>query len=77
MRKLNELEFDNTYRRLPGDFYDPVRPTPFGNPRLVAFNPDAAGLIGLDPDEAHNPDFVEYFSGRKLLPGSEDRKSVV
>ena len=71
MRKLNELEFDNTYRRLPGDFYDLVRPTPFGNPRLVAFNPDAAGLIGLDPDEAHNPDLVEYFSGRKLLPGSE------
>ncbi len=71
MRKLNELEFDNTYRRLPGDFYDLVRPTPFENPHLAAFNPDAAGLIGLDPDEAHNPDFVEYFSGRKLLPGSE------
>lgn len=71
MRKLNELEFDNTYRRLPADFYDLVRPTPFDNPHLVAFNPDAAGLIGLDPDEAHNPDFVKYFSGRKLLPGSE------
>ena len=71
MRKLNELEFDNTYRRLPADFYDLVRPTPFEGPRLVAFNPDAAGLIGLDPDEVHSPDFVEYFSGRKLLPGSD------
>jgi len=71
MRKLTELRFDNTYRRLPGDFYDLVRPTPFANPRLVAFNPGAARLIGLDPDESRNPDFVEYFSGRKLLPGSE------
>jgi uncharacterized protein YdiU (UPF0061 family) len=71
MRKLNELEFDNTYRKLPGDFYDLVRPTPFENPCLVSFNPEAAGLIGLDPEEAHNPDFIEYFSGRKLLPGSE------
>jgi len=48
-----------------------VRPTPFENPRLVSFNPEAALLIGLDPEEAHNHDFVEYFSGRKLLPGSE------
>ncbi|KAB2833334.1 MAG: YdiU family protein [Candidatus Dadabacteria bacterium] len=71
MRKLTELLFDNTYRRLPGDFYDLAQPTPFSNPRLVAFNPDAARLMGLDPDEASNPDFVEYFSGRKLLPGSE------
>ena len=71
MRKLNELVFDNTYRRLPTDFYDLVRPTPFLNPHLAAFNPDSAGLIGLDPEEAHNPDFVAYFSGGKLLPGSE------
>lgn len=71
MRKLKELRFDNTYRKLPADFYDLAQPTPFSNPYLVAFNPDAASLMGLDPDEAHNPDFVEYFSGRKLLPGSE------
>jgi len=71
MRKLRELRFDNTYRKLPADFYDLAQPTPFSNPRLVAFNPDAARLIGLDPDEARNLDFVEYFSGRKLIPGSE------
>ena len=71
MRKLTELRFDNTYRRLPGEFYDLIHPAPFANPRLVAFNPDAACLIGLDPDEADTPDFVEYFSGKKPLPGSE------
>ena len=41
------------------------------DPYLVAFNPDAARLIDLDPAEADKPDFVEYFAGNKLLPGSE------
>lgn len=71
MRKLDELSFDNTYGRLPEDFYERVNPTPFGNPHLVSFNPDAAALIGLDPAEAHKPEFLDYFSGKKLLPGSE------
>ncbi len=71
MRKLDELSFDNTYTRLPEDFYERVNPTPFGNPRLVSFNPDAAALIGLDPEEANKPEFLDYFSGKKLLPGSE------
>jgi uncharacterized protein YdiU (UPF0061 family) len=71
MRKLDELDFDNTYRRLPEDFYEPVHPTPFENPHLVSFNTDAAALIELDPEEALKPELIEYFSGRKLLPGSE------
>lgn len=71
MRKLDELSFDNTYTRLPEDFYERVNPTPFGNPRLVSFNPDAAALIGLDPEEANKPEFLDYFSGKELLPGSE------
>lgn len=70
-RKLNELNFDNTYRKLPEEFYHLVEPEGFQNPHLVAFNPDAAYLIDLDPDEALIPDFIEYFSGEKLLPGSE------
>lgn len=35
------------------------------------FNSEAARLIDLDPEEVKNPDFIFYFSGRKLLPGSE------
>ena len=49
MRKITELEFDNTYANLPEEFYQRVKPTPFENPCLVSFNPDAASLIGLDP----------------------------
>ncbi|MEQ9618176.1 MAG: YdiU family protein [Deltaproteobacteria bacterium] len=70
MRKLHELEFDNTYSRLPEEFYQPVNPTPFETPHLVSFNPDAASLIGLDPSVVYDPEFVDYFSGKRLIPGS-------
>ncbi len=72
MRKLDELQFDNTYARLPAHFYARVAPTPLERePHLVSFNEAAAALIDLDPAEAHTPAFVEYFSGQKTLPGAE------
>ncbi|HSE83139.1 MAG TPA: protein adenylyltransferase SelO family protein, partial [Thermodesulfobacteriota bacterium] len=71
MRKLEELEFDNTYAGLPEHFYEKTLPTPFSNPHLVSFNPDATKLIGLDPNESERPEFVEYMSGKKILPGAE------
>jgi serine/tyrosine/threonine adenylyltransferase len=71
MRKLTELDFDNTYARLPEAFYTKLAPTPLPAPYLVSFNPAAAELIDLDPREADKPEFIEYFSGNRLLPGSE------
>jgi len=68
---LETLRFENTYARLPEAFYRRVEPTPLVKPHLVSFNPAAAELLGLDPREAERPEFVEYFSGNKLLPGSE------
>lgn len=72
MRKLEELPFHNTYARLPEDFYSRLAPTPFARPPyLVSFSADAAALIDLDPNEAVRPEFADYFSGNRLLPGSE------
>jgi len=71
MRKIEKLKFDNTYRKLPEEFYHLVKPTPLKNPHLVCFNSDAGSLIDLDPNEAKKPDFIEYFSGHKLIPGSD------
>jgi uncharacterized protein YdiU (UPF0061 family) len=70
MRKLSELQFDNTYARLPAAFCAPVAPTPLANPFLVSFNEAAAALLDLDPAEARASEFVEYFSGQKILPGA-------
>ncbi|GJM16062.1 MAG: UPF0061 protein [Thermodesulfobacteriota bacterium] len=71
MRKITDLQFENTYRKLPEDFYHLVKPTPFNNPHLVAFNTDAAALIDLDSREAQSPEFSDYISGKKTLPGSD------
>ncbi len=72
MRKLEQLDVHNTYARLPEEFYSRLAPTPFSKPAyLVSFNADAAALIDLDPNEAARPEFVDYFSGGRLLPGSE------
>ncbi|MFL6207271.1 MAG: protein adenylyltransferase SelO [Pyrinomonadaceae bacterium] len=70
MRKLSELQFDNTYARLPAAFYSPIAPTPLHAPFLVSLNEAAAALLDLDPNEACGGEFVEYFSGQKILPGA-------
>src|SRR5580704_10553542 len=71
MRKLSELAFENTYVKFAPNFHQHVAPTPVPDPYLVAFNPDAAKLIDLDPDEATRPELLQVFAGNSLLAGSE------
>ena len=70
-RALHQLNFDNTYVRLPRGFYSPQAPTPLPAPYLVSFNPAAAQLIDLDCAEAARADFAEHFSGNRVPPGAE------
>ena len=71
-RTLETLAFDNTYTRLPESFAARLAPTPFASPPyLVAANPSAAALLDLDPAELRRPEFVEYMSGQRTLPGSD------
>ncbi|MFZ5660218.1 MAG: protein adenylyltransferase SelO [Pseudomonadota bacterium] len=71
MRPLEDLDFDNSFARLPEPFYSRVMPTPVPAPELLSYNETAAALLDLDPREAQRPEFVEYFSGNRPLPGSE------
>jgi uncharacterized protein YdiU (UPF0061 family) len=71
MNKLNQLNFENTFARLPDNFHSRLLPTPLPDPYLVSFNPDAARLIDLDSTEASRPDFAEHFSGNRLPPNAE------
>jgi hypothetical protein len=70
MRPLAGLAFQNSYARLHPDFYQAVEPTPLPDPRLVAFNPDGAALIDLDPAEAGHPDAARFLSGSLSIPGA-------
>ena len=76
MKTLEQLQFDNSFASLPEHFYSPVTPLPQGEPYLVSFNPAAAKLIDLDPAEIKRDDFVDFFSGRKLLANSEPLAAV-
>lgn len=41
------------------------------NPQLVALSASALKLIDVEESEAENDDFVQYFGGNKIIPGSE------
>ena len=82
---LETLRFDNTaLRELPvdesrdtsqsqvrGACYSRVQTTPVKSPKTVVYSTDAMGLLGLPESELNRPEFAEYFSGNRLLPGSE------
>jgi serine/tyrosine/threonine adenylyltransferase len=71
VRPITALSFENRYARLHPAFYEVVDPTPLPDPYLVAFNPDAGALLGLDPAAATDPELPLYLSGAKRIPGSE------
>jgi uncharacterized protein YdiU (UPF0061 family) len=73
---LERLAWDHSYARLPDGFHTRLAPTPLPDPYLVAFNPDGAALIGLDPAEARRPEFVEAFAGNRPLDGSAPLAAV-
>ncbi|MFM9983125.1 MAG: protein adenylyltransferase SelO [Burkholderiales bacterium] len=62
--------FDNTFSRLPGEFYTRLRPTPLPDPYLVAFNPSAAALVGLAPAHATEPGLIDILGGNSVPPGA-------
>ena len=72
-----ELHFNNIFTTLPADFYtkmlaEKVSKKPF----LIAFNKKGADLIDLDCESINNDDFALYFSGNKLINGSEPLAQV-
>ena len=56
---------------ISGACFSCINPLSIKNSRLVAHSQSSLSLLGLPPSEAMRPELVEYFSGSKLLPGSE------
>ena len=75
-RAVHVLPLDKEHRNyvrdpVPGACFSRVQPEPVKNPRLVIHSPSALQLIDIDSSETERPEFVEYFSGNKLIPGTE------
>jgi uncharacterized protein YdiU (UPF0061 family) len=65
------FEFENTYARLPEQFYARVNPTAVRAPRLVRVNRELADLLGLDADALASEEGVEVLAGNRVAEGSE------
>lgn len=68
--KLNELTLTTPYLELDPEFFDRCEPMPLENAYLLSFNPDAAELIGLEPDAADDPGLVGLLNGTFLPAGA-------
>lgn len=66
-----DKEERNYVRTVSGAVFSRVSPTPLESPELVVFSEDAMMMLDLPPSELERQDAAEYFSGNKLLPGSE------
>lgn len=77
------LQFDNRFvRELPGDpesinrprqvagaLWSPVASTPVATPRLLAWSPEVATLLGLTADDIASPSWQQALAGNAPLPG--------
>jgi len=71
-----ELQFDNSFARLPGTFHTRLASTPLPAPRLVAVSPHALSLLGLAPERVAEPAFTEVFAGNRVPLGAEPLAAV-
>ncbi|MDQ3057093.1 MAG: YdiU family protein [Pseudomonadota bacterium] len=79
------LKFENAFvRDLPGDkesglrirqvhaaLWSQVDPTPVAAPRLIAWSPEMAALLGLTAADISTAEFVQVLAGNTLLPGMQ------
>jgi uncharacterized protein YdiU (UPF0061 family) len=82
---MYSLRFDNSFiRELPADpeagprrrqvhraLYSRVDPTPVAAPRLIAYAPEVAALLGLTEAEIESPEFAKVFGGNALVEGMQ------
>ena len=64
------FDFDNSYAKLPTDFYKAAKPSSAFTPELITFNKTLATELGADFDGFSDNELAEIFSGKKLLPGA-------
>jgi uncharacterized protein YdiU (UPF0061 family) len=76
LKPFDALDWSPRFGALPEHFYSRVSPQPLPAPYLVAFNPEAALLAGMDPAQGGRSDFAEYFCGNRLLPGAAPLAAV-
>lgn len=70
MDSFARLHFDNSYARLPGQFYESILPEQFRAPSLIKLNEPLAEKLGLDLDQLKTEKGTKFFAGQFIAPGS-------
>ncbi|MFZ6656120.1 protein adenylyltransferase SelO [Undibacterium sp. TJN19] len=73
---LQELMLENKFSNLPPHFFTHVSASPISAPYLVAASLSAAACLNLDAACLGAPEFLSYFSGNQLIPGSKPLAAV-
>ncbi|RYZ43005.1 MAG: YdiU family protein [Myxococcaceae bacterium] len=60
---------DTRPRQVQGALWSRVQPTPVSAPRLVAYSPEVARLLGLEEDALRSESWVRVLAGNALEPG--------
>ncbi len=63
------MKFDNSYIKLPGNFYQRINPTKVLQPKLVRFNYALAEELGIELQDQNL--LAQIFSGNQILEGAE------
>ena len=66
-----QIQFDNSYARLPDRFFSRQKPEPVSKPELIAVNKPLAELLGINADWLASDEGVSMVAGNSLPPDSE------
>ncbi len=68
------MQFNNSYSRLPSDFFSRVSPTPLKNPFLISWNQPLAEELGIHQSASLHA--AKWFGKMEPLPGSDPIAAV-
>jgi serine/tyrosine/threonine adenylyltransferase len=63
-------------RQVAGAAFSRIRPTPVEAPVTLAWSPEVADLLGLDPDVCRSDDFAQVFAGNRVPAGADPHAAV-
>ena len=66
-----QIQFDNSYARLPDAFFASVEPTPVAAPLMIRINSRLAETLGIDKGWLESPAGLAVLSGNQLAEGSQ------
>ncbi|MFQ6552061.1 protein adenylyltransferase SelO [Aestuariibius insulae] len=66
-----QIDFDNSYARLPDRFFTRLDPVPVEKPELIAFNDALAVELGIDQAGSDEATLASIFAGNRIPDGAD------